>query len=274
MADKKITVLKLGGSLLTDKSTPYKIRDGILDAVACELKECIDSSLIERLVLIHGVGSFGHPPVINYKLYAGFTDVNQLINLSKTQLIVNKFRLMIVESLEKVGIPVNLMSPSSMIVGRKGRISEFVIKALKGYLSLGMVPLLGGDMMYDEEIGFSICGGDQLAVYIANELGADRLIYATEVSGVYEKDPKKYSDALMLNEININEIEKLTERMEGSNKRDRTELMKGKLLSILPAKNLIERGLKVSILSMLIPNTLKEYLEGKENHTTRIICTK
>lgn len=274
MTNKKITVLKLGGSLLTDKSTPCKVRNRVLDSVASELKECFNSGLIESLVLIHGVGSFGHPPVIKYKLYAGFNDVNQLINLSKTQLIVSKFRLMIVESLEKAGIPVNLMYPSSLLIGKSGRISEFMFKALIGFLSIGMVPLLGGDMMYDEEIGFSICGGDVLAVYIARELEADRLIYATEVSGVYDKDPKIFSDALMLNEININEIEKLTQRMEESNKRDTTELMKGKLLSILPAKNLIERGLKVSILSMLIPNTLKEYLEGNENHATRIICTK
>ena len=57
MTNKKITVLKLGGSLLTDKSTPCKVRNRILDSVASELKECFNSGLIESLVLIHGVGS-------------------------------------------------------------------------------------------------------------------------------------------------------------------------------------------------------------------------
>ena len=36
MTDKKITILKLGGSLLTEKSTPYKVRENILDIVAHE----------------------------------------------------------------------------------------------------------------------------------------------------------------------------------------------------------------------------------------------
>jgi len=274
MIDKKITVLKLGGSLLTDKSTPYKVRDGILDAVASELKECIDLGLIESLVLIHGVGSFGHPPVIKYKLYSGFNDIKQLIHLSETQYIVNKFRLMIVESLNNVGIPVNLMYPSSMVIGRKGKISDFMFKALKGYLSIGMIPLLGGDMIYDEEIGFSVCSGDPLAVLIARELGADRLIYASDVPGVFDKDPKKFSNASLIKEIGINEIEQIVRKMEEPNKSDTTGRMKGKLKVLIPAKDLIEKGLKVSILSMMIPNTLKGFLEGNEILATRVINDK
>ncbi len=274
MTNKKLLVLKLGGSLLTDKSTPYTVRNGILDSIALELKECMDSGLIESLVLIHGVGSFGHPPVIKYKLYSGFTDSKQLINLSKTQIIVTKLRVMIVESLEKAGIPVNLMYPSSLLVGKSGKVSEFSFIALKGFLSIGMVPLLGGDMMYDEDIGFSICGGDVLSVIIARELEANRLIYATEVSGVYDKDPKIFTDALMLKEININEIDRVIQNIDVSNKKDTTGLMKGKLISISTAKHLIEQGLKVSIISMMAPNTLKSYLEGKNNLATRIIRAK
>ena len=274
MIDKSITVLKLGGSLLTDKSMPYKVSDGILNAVASELKECIDLGLIESLVLIHGVGSFGHPPVIKYKLYSGFKDVKQLIYLSETQNIVNKFRLMIVESLTNVGIPVNLMYPSSMVIGRKGKISAFMFKALKGYLSIGMVPLIGGDMIYDEEIGFSICSGDPLAVLIARELGADRLIYATDVPGVYDKDPKRFSDASLIKEISINEIEHIVRKIEETNKEDTTGRMKGKLTALIPAKDLIEKGLKVSILSMMTPNTLKEFLAGNESLATRVIGDK
>jgi len=271
MTNKKITVLKLGGSLLTDKSTPYKVREGILDAVAHELKECIDLGLIESLVLIHGVGSYGHPPVIKYKLYSGFTDEKQLINLSKTQYIVSKFRLMIVNSLIEAGIPVNLMYPSSMVIGKKMKISYYMFKALKGYLSIGMVPLLGGDMIYDEVMGFSICSGDPLAVVIARELRAEQLIYASDVAGVYEKDPKIDSKASLIKEIYINEIEQVVQKMEESNKNDTSGKMKGKLTSLIPAKDLIEKGLEVSILSMMEPNILKNFLEGNDVPVTRVI---
>jgi isopentenyl phosphate kinase len=270
MTKKKITILKLGGSLLTDKSTPYKLREGILDSIASELLECIKLGLIESLIVIHGVGSFGHPPVIEFKLYTGFRNANQLVNLSKTQNIVNKFRLMIVDSFIKAGIPVNLMHTSSMVVRKKGNISHFALDALKGYLSIGMVPLIGGDMIYDREIGFSICSGDLLAVHIARELGANQLIFASDVEGVYDKDPKVHSNAVMIKEININEIEIMVSGMEDTNRKDITGRMKGKLLSIIPMRDLIEKGLKVSILSMRTPNTLKKFLEGDENLATRI----
>lgn len=273
MTEKRITILKLGGSLLTDKSTPYKMRKGVLDSVVSELSECINLGLIESLILVHGVGSFGHPPVIEYKLYKGFQTPDQLINLSKTQYIVNKLRLMIVYSFIKVGIPVNLMYPSSMFLGSKGLISHYSIDALKGFLSLGMVPLLGGDMIYDEEMGYSICGGDFLTVFLARELSANQLIFVSDVKGVYDKDPKKFSDASMIRELEIDELEKLTQEEE-NNKNDITGQMKGKLSTIFSIKDLIEKGLKVAILSMIQPDTLKTFLEGNTNLATRIVSKK
>jgi isopentenyl phosphate kinase len=274
MTEKQITVLKLGGSLLTDKSIPNKIRENTLKTVAQEIKDCLNLGLIEGLVLIHGVGSYGHPPVLKYKLYNGFKNAKQLYYLSKTQYNVNKLRNMIAKSLIDVEIPVNLMHASSIVVGKNRKITEYMFRALKGYLSLGMVPLLGGDMIYDEIMGFSICSGDQLAVSISREIGANRLIFATDVPGAYNKDPKMDPKALLLKEININEIEQVIERMEESDKIDTSGRMRGKLKSLIPAKDLIKKGLEISIISMMEPNTLKMFLEGNDVHATRVIVKK
>jgi len=73
---KELTVIKLGGSLLTDKSKPYTARKSVIASAARELKECIEEGLIESLIIVHGVGSFGHPPVLEYKLYKGFTGLS------------------------------------------------------------------------------------------------------------------------------------------------------------------------------------------------------
>jgi len=43
---RKLTIIKLGGSLLTDKSIPYTANDEVITSVAKELKECIDLGLI------------------------------------------------------------------------------------------------------------------------------------------------------------------------------------------------------------------------------------
>jgi len=146
---EELLVIKLGGSLLTDKSTPYKLREDVIKAVAVEIKECIDLGLIKSLVIVHGVGSFGHPPVLKYNLHKGFRNKDQLISMSKTQQIVNKFRKTIATTFMEVGIPINLMHASSMVVGSKMVITDHAFSSLKGFLSLGMVPLIGGDMMFD-----------------------------------------------------------------------------------------------------------------------------
>ncbi|MFX0034897.1 MAG: isopentenyl phosphate kinase [Candidatus Hermodarchaeota archaeon] len=269
--NKKIIVLKLGGSLLTDKSIPFKLRDNILNSVVKEIKECIDLGLIEELVVIHGVGSYGHPPVLKYNLHKGFKSPSQLIPLSETQYIVNNYRNMIAKSFLDLDIPINLMHASSIIVGESMKITDYYFKALRGYLSLGMVPLIGGDMMYDKNMGFSVCGGDQLAVIISREIGAEYLIFATDVLGIYDKDPKDNPNALLLKEININEIEQLLERKEVVNKIDASGGMRGKLISLISAKDLIKKGLKVSVISMIKRDTLKNYLQEQDINVTKIV---
>ena len=65
-ADKSISLLKLGGSLLTDKNQPYSLRKDILRS---SVRQIIDAD--EKLILIHGGGSFGHPIAKTYRLTEG-----------------------------------------------------------------------------------------------------------------------------------------------------------------------------------------------------------
>lgn len=271
MALENILVLKLGGSLLTDKSTPYKLKEDNLEAIASEIKECIDLELIKSLVLVHGVGSFGHPPVLEYKLHKGFKSKDQLISMSKTQQIVNVFRKTIATTFLEEGVPINLMHASSMVVGDKMVISDYTFESLKGFLSLGMIPLIGGDMMYDESMGFSVCSGDQIAVVLSRVLPTKQLIFATDVPGVFDKDPKSGENAQLLNEININEIEQLLSKTNKTTKTDASGKMQGKLISLTSIKDRIQEGLEVAIFSMDEKGTLINYLKGEKIEATKII---
>ena len=271
MTAKGLLVIKLGGSLLTDKLTAYKLRESVLKAVAVEIKECIDLGLIKSLVIVHGVGSFGHPPVLKYNLHKGFRNKDQLISMSKTQQIVNEFRKTIATIFLKEGVPINLMHASSMVVGDKMVITDYTFNSLKGFLSLGMIPLIGGDMMYDTSMGFSVCSGDQLAVVLSRALRAKQLLFATDVPGVFDKDPKSGEHAQLLREININEIEQLLSKTSETTKTDASGKMRGKLLSLASIKDRIQEGLEIAILSMNKKGVLKNYLKGQETELTKII---
>ncbi len=269
--NQELTVLKLGGSLITDKSKPYTVRDKILESVSREIKECMDEGLIKSLVLVQGVGSYGHPPVLEHKIHKGYLGPQQLLPLSKTQAKVAELRTIVVKNLQNAGIPVCLMYPSSMITSDKMKMTRYFFEPLKGFLSVGMVPLLGGDVLIDSVMGWSVGSGDSLTVLISGELGAKKLIFASDVAGIFDGDPKLNPSATQFDEINLNEIEQVMEQMGASGVVDASGAMKGKIASIEPAKDLIEAGLEVSLISMMEQGALKALLGGNKSKSTQVV---
>ncbi len=268
---KELTVIKLGGSLLTDKTKPYTYREKVLQSVTQEIRECIDEGLIESLILLHGVGSYGHPPVLEHNLHKGFLGLDQLLPLSKTQESVGTLRHIVVKEFQNAKVPVCLMYPSSMVTSEKMKMTNYFLEPLKGFAEVGMVPLLGGDILIDSTMGWSVGSADQLAVIICKELGAKRLIFASDVSGIYNADPKVKKDASIIDTIDLNDLETTLEKMGVSGIEDASGAMKGKLRSIVPAKPLIEQGLEVGLLSMMEYGVLKAFLKNEDCQCTRVI---
>ncbi|ARM75751.1 isopentenyl phosphate kinase [Acidianus manzaensis] len=142
------SILKLGGSLITDKSKPYYLRENVVRRIAKEL-------ITDNLILIHGGGSFGH-----YEASKG--------NIIKTSLAMQKLNLLVSSILYEEGIK---------IFPFPGRF--FSIQKTLEYVKSGYVPLIYGDI---DENG-NIISGDDIAVILAKELKSMAL-FATDVDGV------------------------------------------------------------------------------------------
>ncbi len=268
--ENNLTIIKLGGSLLTDKTKPYTMNLSVVKNIAAEIRTCLDNGLINNLALVHGVGSFGHPPVIKHKLYKGLINEKQLLELSITQSKVNEFRLKTVGLFQKQGIALNLLHASSVFTGEGMDIRDYYFNAIKGFLKIGMIPFIGGDMMYDDKKGFSVLSGDEIAVRLTRELNADKLVFATDVHGVYTQDPKHNKNVSLVKEININESKNDSYFSNPCNN-DASGLMQGKLESISKLKDLISSGLEVVVLSMKHRGVLKNFLQNKKAKFTRIV---
>lgn len=265
---QRTLVLKLGGSLVTDKSRPYCLRAGVLKAVSKEIKECLDLGLVQRLAIVHGVGSYGHPPVIQYKLHKGFVDPGQLLPISCTQSKVNELRGLITAELQGQGIPVNLFHTSSIAISERGKMIDMDLRAVKGFMDIGMVPVLGGDMVYDLDMGFSVGSGDQVAAILARELGATDLVLATDVAGVFNADPKANADAQLLKELSLSDLRAVDFSLGDG--RDASGTMRGKLSALAVLEPELREGLKLNIVSMMRPGRLKALLQGDEGEATMV----
>ncbi|MFH1328895.1 MAG: isopentenyl phosphate kinase [Candidatus Bathyarchaeota archaeon] len=253
-AQIKPTILKLGGSVITDKSKPYSFLTSVVKRVARE----ISMAKPDGLVIVHGGGSFGHPLAREYNLAAGFVRHSQLEGFVKTRqamLILNK---LIIEALVDEGIKPVSLQPSAFIITRNGRIVAFDTVILSRMLGLGLTPVLYGDVVLDQVNGFSILSGDQIVSRLASVLGSKRIILACDVDGVYTADPKIHHGSKLVRKLTLPDLKKI--KVDNSGRvSDVTGSMAGKLDEMVPA---LKMGIPVVILNGLKRRRIHTALKG------------
>jgi len=114
--------------------------------------------------------------------------------------IINSLALQ--DALEKLGAPTRVQSAIAM-----SQVAEpFIRRRAVRHLEKGRVVIFGGGT------GNPYFSTDTAAALRANEIGAEVILKATKVDGIYDKDPKKYSDAVKYDEITF--IDALKQRLK------------------------------------------------------------
>ena len=248
-------VLKLGGSVITDKERPMTA-----DRIAIgRLAEEVALSGVRELIIVHGGGSFGHPLAEKFKIAEGFKEEPQLLGFSKTHRAMMELNGMIVNALLEQGVPALPLPPSSFIITHDGRIKALNLEVLRSSLERGFVPVLYGDAVLDDVRGFTILSGDQLSARLALELGASRLIFGVDVDGVYTSNPKLDLEARLLEVLRLEEMEDVA-RVGGATSTDVTGGMLRKIREALPV---VEAGIPVVILNAGRPHNIFKALRGE-----------
>ena len=81
--------------------------------------------------------------------------------------------------------------------------------AMNGLLSNGVVPIINeNDVIATEELEFG--DNDQLSAYVAENFNAELLVILSDIDALYDKDPHKFSDAVVRKEISALTEEELT----------------------------------------------------------------
>jgi len=152
-------------------------------------------------------------------------------------------------------------------VAEKGRIVSLRTEPMMGFYKAGMVPVMGGDMVSDSAMHFSVGSGDQIAAILAKDFQATDLVFATDVKGVYDSDPKARPDAKLIRELSLGDLEHLSAK---SVVPDASGAMKGKLANLETMRDQMRGGLRTSIISMMEPGRLTALLRGEDVEGTRI----
>ena len=257
----RTVIIKLGGSVITDKRLAFKADLRSMHRIARELARVRD-----RLILLNGAGSFGHIPVKRFGLDEGFSR-EKTRSFARTKLQLLRLQEMLVSILCSHGIPVVPFTPSSFMIARSGRLCRAELGPIREFSELGLVPLFGGDLVPDLEQGWRVVSADQMAAWIAPRIGASMIIYGTDVDGLYSWDPKTCKDAKLLETISCSEIRKIAGSALGSRMPDVTAGMQGKLFE---AEHAAKKGVEVVMMNLRKPENLHPILKGRRGRWTRI----
>lgn len=190
---KKIILIKLGGSVITDKSKPFTSRPEMIKNLAGQIKKAWESGY--RFVISHGSGSFGHTSASKYKTTEGIKKIEDVYGLAVVQNDALKINRIVNQIFLNEGLPVLSFVPSSFSIAKDGQLKDIFVESIAEALKIDSLPLVFGDIILDTKRGCTIFSGETTLDNLINplkEVGflVDKVIQCGNTDGVYDKKGK------------------------------------------------------------------------------------
>lgn len=245
-------LVKLGGSVLTDKSRPEHFHKAVANRLVHELQRAR-----VPIVLAHGAGSFGHPFVKEYGIGVGpMTEVKR-DGVAKTMASVARLHAEILSvaahaGLRPVSIPLHLdlKADNGVLVG-------LPVDAISALLKHGYTPVLHGTLAQDPKVGWQVVSADAIMVALAEEIEPRLAVFVTDVDGVLD-------DAGNLRQ-SVTDAEGIDAKIDGD---DVTGGMQGKVQNGL----LVATSCPTIVLNGTVRGRLEDALKGRDVPCTHLLA--
>jgi isopentenyl phosphate kinase len=243
--DKRRVVVKLGGSIVSDKRKDFSYRAKEVVSIA----RAISSAGVEAVV-VHGGGAFGHPVARKYGLSSRAAKASSE-GVGETRRAMLDLNVRVCDSLLSGGLRPYTFSPFPLLetAGRRGAIW------LDGLMARGLTPVTFGDVVLDRR-GFTIISGDTIALRLSKLLDAERCVFVMDVDGVMG------SRGLLkaLDEASASSLD-----FSGSH-----DATGGMGLKVKEALRIASAGTEVAFVSGFRPAEIAKALKGKKFHGTTV----
>jgi isopentenyl phosphate kinase len=186
---QELVFVKLGGSVITDKTQPETARPDVIARLADEVAHAVAARPGLRLVLGHGSGSFGHVVARQYGTRQGVQSQAGWLGFAQVAAVAARLNRIVTEPFLAAGVPVWSLQPSSSARCRGGELVSLGTVQVEKALVHGLVPLLFGDVALDEVQGGTIISTEQIFAHLARRFRPARLVLVGTVDGVFERDP-------------------------------------------------------------------------------------
>ncbi len=241
-------VLKIGGSVITEKDKVSRVRKDDIDRISQEIASFRANSS-EGLILVHGAGSFGHPQAMKWA--QGFDAQGVYLTHSS----VKALNSIVLESLNNAGVRALPIHPLSSCLLENGKIIELQVEKIRIMLERGIVPVLHGDVAMDRVKGAAVISGDRIAPHLAAVMKASKTGACSNVDGVMDEKGTLIKKITPLGFIDIKK------QISGSSFTDVTGGMLGKVSELL---ELAKNGISSRIFNGSKRGMVSKFLYGED----------
>ena len=255
----ELIFLKLGGSLITDKTHPYTPRLELLDDLARQIKGALDRAGGLQLVLGHGSGSFGHPPASQHRTREGVHTADDWRGFSEVWWQASALNRHVMAALRAGGLPALALAPLASVTARDGQVASWDLAPLRAALHAQVLPVVYGDVVFDELRGGTILSTEDLFAYLAAALHPSRILLAGLEAAVWADFPTRSQP---LAKLTRESFASLRGEIGASAGADVTGGMRSKVSQML---DLVEQvpGLSATIFSGETPGALGRAILGE-----------
>ncbi len=250
-------VIKLGGSVITDKDVEKTLRPDVLRDLARSI-----ATIDEPLAIVHGAGSFGHKVAKATGVGSGPHVPERNGAVARISADVRELNLLVINALAEAGLEPVSIPPSSVCVASDGEVLSFAGDAAERWSARGLTPVTFGDVVTDERMGVSIVSGDQLMRVFGRSLNARLAVFAADVDGVFDRPPAEEGAVL------LTDVVRDTAVSFGEVESDVTGALEGKLEWMF---QMADEGIETWIVNGRVPERLRELASTGSTVGTRII---
>jgi isopentenyl phosphate kinase len=269
----ELVFLKLGGSLLTDKTRPQALRGDVLQRLAAEIAAALAERPALRLVIGHGSGSFGHMAARRYGTREGVWSPAAWRGYAEVARAAAELNRLVVDALWEAGVPALRLQPSASARCCDGELLALEIRPLVVALEKGLAPVVHGDVALDDVRGGTIISTEEIFGWLAPRLDPQRIVLVGEVDGVLTADPASGVRGAVVAEITPATLPSLAEALGGSRGVDVTGGMVAKISQMIALVRSTPSLACVQVISGLAPGLVRAVLHDPAARAgTRIVA--
>ncbi|MBK8049424.1 MAG: uridylate kinase [Anaerolineales bacterium] len=259
----RVVLLKLGGSLITDKRLPETPRLEVIQQAAAAIAAALQADSTLAVVLGHGSGSFGHVYGRRYGTRNGVTTPEQWYGFAAVADAAARLNRIVVKALLDAGIAAWGIQPGAVVKSVDGEVRIGPTDAVILALLRGLTPVVYGDAVIDTYRGGTIASTEEIFDSMIMRLQPTRVVLAGEVDGIYTADPLLHPDVARIEVMTQAAFAEIGAGLGGSHGVDVTGGMRAKVEQAL-AMTRRNPGTEVVVCSGLDPNTLLAALSGAD----------